>query len=132
MGQLKLTDLSEAQREAVARTREEVARLHAELPRWELVVWTAGNVSARVPGTELFVIKPSGVSYDELSADTMVVCTLDGVKIEDGTADSLSPSSDTAAHAYVYRHMPHVGGVVHTHCLGGARGGNPLRADHDG
>lgn len=115
MGQLKLTDLSEAQREAVARTREEVARLHAELPRWELVVWTAGNVSARVPGTDLFVIKPSGVSYDELSADTMVVCTLDGVKIEDGTADSLSPSSDTAAHAYVYRHMPHVGGVVHTH-----------------
>ncbi len=115
MEQLKLADLSEAQREAVARTREEVARLHAELPRWELVVWTAGNVSARVPGTELFVIKPSGVSYDELSADTMVVCTLDGVKIEDGTADSLSPSSDTAAHAYVYRHMPHVGGVVHTH-----------------
>lgn len=115
MGQLKLADLSEAQREAVARTREEVARLHAELPRWELVVWTAGNVSARVPGTDLFVIKPSGVSYDELSADTMVVCTLDGVKIEDGTADSLSPSSDTAAHAYVYRHMPHVGGVVHTH-----------------
>lgn len=115
MGQLKLADLSEAQREAVARTREEVARLHAELPRWELVVWTAGNVSARVPGTELFVIKPSGVSYDELSADTMVVCTLDGVKIEDGSADSLSPSSDTAAHAYVYRHMPHVGGVVHTH-----------------
>ena len=115
MEQLKLADLSEAQREAVARTREEVARLHAELPRWELVVWTAGNVSARVPGTDLFVIKPSGVSYDELSADTMVVCTLDGVKIEDGTADSLSPSSDTAAHAYVYRHMPHVGGVVHTH-----------------
>lgn len=115
MGQLKLADLSEAQREAVARTREEVARLHAELPRWELVVWTAGNISARVPGTDLFVIKPSGVSYDELSADTMVVCTLDGVKIEDGSAASLSPSSDTAAHAYVYRHMPHVGGVVHTH-----------------
>lgn len=115
MQQLKLADLTDTQREAVARTREEVARLHAELPRWELVVWTAGNVSARVPGTDLFVIKPSGVSYDELSADTMVVCTLEGVKIEDGSAASLSPSSDTAAHAYVYRHMPQVGGVVHTH-----------------
>lgn len=69
----------------------------------------------RVPGMELFVIKPSGVSYDELDADTMVVCTLDGLKIDDGTPDRLSPSSDTAAHAYVYRHMPQVGGVVHTH-----------------
>ncbi|MDO5721521.1 MAG: L-ribulose-5-phosphate 4-epimerase [Actinomycetaceae bacterium] len=112
---MKLTDLTAAQQEAVARTRENVARLHAELPRWELVVWTAGNVSERVPGLDLFVIKPSGVSYDELSTDNMVVCDLDGVKIDDGTAAELSPSSDTAAHAYVYRHMPQVGGVVHTH-----------------
>nr|WP_246099761.1 L-ribulose-5-phosphate 4-epimerase [Tessaracoccus rhinocerotis] len=103
------------QQAAVAATREKVAALHAELPRNELVVWTAGNVSERVPGTDLFVIKPSGVSYDELSADVMVVCTLDGRKIVDGTPDSLSPSSDTAAHAYVYSHMPEVGGVVHTH-----------------
>jgi L-ribulose-5-phosphate 4-epimerase len=92
-----------------------VARLHAELPRWELVVWTAGNVSERVPGSDLFVIKPSGVSYDELKADNMVVCDLDGQKIDDGTPASLAPSSDTAAHAYVYKHMDDVGGVVHTH-----------------
>ena len=110
-------------REAVAATRERVAALHAELPRWGLVVWTAGNVSERVVvdrgegpvKTDLFVIKPSGVSYDELSAGTMVVCTLEGDKIDDGTPESLSPSSDTAAHAYVYRHMERVGGVVHTH-----------------
>ncbi len=110
-----LSDLPAEQQQAVATTREKVARLHAELPRNELVVWTAGNVSERVPGMDLFVIKPSGVSYDELAADVMVVCTLDGAKIVDGTPDTLNPSSDTAAHAYVYRHMPEVGGVVHTH-----------------
>ena len=91
--------------------RQEVADLHAELVRYGLVVWTAGNVSARVPGEDLFVIKPSGVSYDELDAEAMVVCDLDGVLVE----GSRAPSSDTAAHAYVYRHMPEVGGVVHTH-----------------
>lgn len=112
---MRLADLTPEQQDAVAATRAVVADLHAELPRNGLVVWTAGNVSQRVPGTELFVIKPSGVSYDELSADVMVVCTLDGAKIDDGTPAHLQPSSDTAAHAYVYRHMPEVGGVVHTH-----------------
>jgi L-ribulose-5-phosphate 4-epimerase len=91
--------------------RTEVARLHAELPRYQLVVWTAGNVSARVPGHDLLVIKPSGVGYDELTPATMVVTDLDG-HLVDGDR---SPSSDTAAHAYVYKHMPQVGGVVHTH-----------------
>ncbi|CAO5258372.1 L-ribulose-5-phosphate 4-epimerase [Frankia sp. AgKG'84/4] len=91
--------------------RAEVARLHAELLRWELVVWTAGNISARVPGRDLMVIKPSGISYDELTPESMVVTDLDGKVVEGDHA----PSSDTAAHAYVYRHMPHVGGVVHTH-----------------
>ncbi|MEV4625068.1 L-ribulose-5-phosphate 4-epimerase [Micromonospora sp. NPDC049523] len=91
--------------------RAQVAALHAELPRNELVVWTAGNVSARVPGADLLVIKPSGVSYDEITADNMVVTDLDA-NLVDG---ELAPSSDTAAHAYVYKHMPHVGGVVHTH-----------------
>ena len=88
-----------------------MAALHSELTRNNLVVWTAGNVSARVPGEDLLVIKPSGVSYDELSADAMVVCDLDGNLVE----GDRQPSSDTAAHAYVYRHMPEVGGVVHTH-----------------
>jgi len=98
-------------RDAVAVVRANVAALHAELPRNGLVVWTAGNVSERVPGANLFVIKPSGVSYDELSPESMVVCDLDGTLV-DGTH---APSSDTAAHAYVYRHLPEVGGVVHTH-----------------
>jgi L-ribulose-5-phosphate 4-epimerase len=96
---------------AVRALREEVCRLHAELTRNELVIWTAGNVSARVPGHDLMVIKPSGVAYDELTADVMVVCDLHG-EVVDG---DLAPSSDTAAVAYVYRHMPEVGGVVHTH-----------------
>jgi L-ribulose-5-phosphate 4-epimerase len=95
----------------IRRLRGMVAALHAELVRYGLVVWTAGNVSGRVPGADLMVIKPSGVSYDELTPDNMIVCDLRGEVVE-GT---LSPSSDTAAHAYVYRHMDHVGGVVHTH-----------------
>jgi L-ribulose-5-phosphate 4-epimerase len=95
----------------VQRLRREVAELHAELPRNELVVWTAGNVSARVPGADLLVIKPSGVRYDEITPEKMVVTDFDGKLVE----GDHSPSSDTAAHAYVYRHMPHVGGVVHTH-----------------
>ncbi|MES9539757.1 L-ribulose-5-phosphate 4-epimerase [Spirillospora sp. NPDC049024] len=108
--------------EQVRALRRTVSDLHAELVRYGLVVWTAGNVSARVPGHDLMVIKPSGVSYDDLSPDAMVVCDLDGAVVE----GDLRPSSDTAAHAYVYRHMPEVGGVVHTHsayaCAWAARG----------
>ncbi|MEV4313629.1 L-ribulose-5-phosphate 4-epimerase [Actinocrispum sp. NPDC049592] len=88
-----------------------VADLHQELTRNDLVIWTAGNVSARVPGEDLMVIKPSGVSYEDLAADTMVVTDLYG----DLVHGNLAPSSDTAAHAYVYRNMPEIGGVVHTH-----------------
>jgi len=91
--------------------RKTVSDLHAELVRYQLVAWTAGNVSGRIPGEDLFVIKPSGVSYDELTPESMVVCDLDGNLVEGEHA----PSSDTAAHAYVYRHLPEVGGVVHTH-----------------
>ena len=96
---------------SLAELRAEVSALHAELTRYGLVVWTAGNVSGRVPGEDLFVIKPSGVSYDELTPESMVVCDLDGNLVE----GDHQPSSDTAAHAFVYRHMPEVGGVVHTH-----------------
>ncbi|TQL03265.1 L-ribulose-5-phosphate 4-epimerase [Cellulomonas sp. SLBN-39] len=109
----------QAVRDAVAQARTSVSALHAELPRWGLVVWTAGNVSQRVvvdpaagPGPDdLLVIKPSGVTYDELTPEAMVVCDLDA-NLVDGTR---APSSDTAAHAYVYTNMPEVGGVVHTH-----------------
>jgi len=96
---------------ALADLREEVCSLHRQLTHYELVVWTAGNVSARVPGRDLMVIKPSGVSYDDLTPGNMVVCDLEGRVVEGEHA----PSSDTEAQAYVYRHLPHVGGVVHTH-----------------
>ena len=91
--------------------RRDVAALHAELPRNGLVVWTSGNLSARVPGAELMVIKPSGVAYAELTPEAMVVCDFNGAAVE----GSLEPSSDAATHGYVYRHLPDVGGIVHTH-----------------
>jgi len=91
--------------------REHVAALHGELTRYGLVTWTAGNVSERVPGEDLFVIKASGVSYDELTWEGITVCDLDGNPV-DGVK---KPSSDTDAHAYVYRHVPEVNGQVHTH-----------------
>lgn len=98
-------------KDTIAALRREVCGLHAELTRYRLVVWTAGNVSARVPGRDLLVIKPSGVSYDALTPENMVVCDLQG-RVVDGDH---APSSDTEAQAYVYRHLPEVGGVVHTH-----------------
>jgi L-ribulose-5-phosphate 4-epimerase len=91
--------------------RERVAALHAELTRNGLVTWTSGNVSERVPGEDLFVIKGSGVLYDELTWEGITVCDLDGTAV-DGVK---RPSSDTDAHAHVYRHMPEVNGQVHTH-----------------
>ena len=100
---------------AVERAREDVCSRHAELLRWGLVTWTAGNVSARVrddeSGSDLAVIKPSGLGYDELTPASMVVVDLTGAVIE----GPLTPSSDTSSHLYVYREMPEVGGVVHTH-----------------
>ncbi|MCU1409273.1 MAG: L-ribulose-5-phosphate 4-epimerase [Microbacteriaceae bacterium] len=100
---------------AIARARTEVADLHAELTKYGLVTWTGGNISGRVPGADLFLIKPSGVGYDELSAENMILCDLQGQIIPGSLGSDRSPSSDTAAHAYVYRNMPEVGGVVHTH-----------------
>jgi L-ribulose-5-phosphate 4-epimerase len=112
--------------QAIAQVRKDVAALHAELVRYGLVIWTGGNVSGRVPGADLFVIKPSGVSYDELAPENMILCDLDGNVVPGTPGSDRSPSSDTAAHAYVYRHMDHVGGVVHTHstyaCAWAARG----------
>jgi L-ribulose-5-phosphate 4-epimerase len=97
---------------AVAAIRAELCDLHAELVASGLVAWTSGNVSARVPGGGLLLIKPSGVGYAELTPESMVLCTLDGKPV---AADGLRPSSDTASHAYIYRQLPQVGGVVHTH-----------------
>jgi len=91
--------------------REKVCRLNVDLEYYGLVAWTAGNVSERLPDGKSFIIKPSGVNYSELTGAMLVVCDLDGNVIE----GELAPSSDTAAHAFVYRAMPEVGGVVHTH-----------------
>lgn len=106
-----MTDMLAEYRGVIDALKVELAALHALLPANGLVVWTAGNVSARVPGAELLVIKPSGVTYDQLTPEAMVVCDFDANLVE----GERQPSSDTAAHAYVYRHMPEVGGVVHTH-----------------
>ena len=91
--------------------RRQVAALHQELPRNGLVSWTAGNLSARVPNEELMVIKASGISYDELGPDACVICDLHGELVEGDYA----PSSDAATHGYIYRALPDVGGVAHTH-----------------
>jgi L-ribulose-5-phosphate 4-epimerase len=91
--------------------KEEVYKLHLELPRNHLVVWTGGNVSARDPESGLVVIKPSGVRYEALRPEDHIIVNLEGEVIE-GT---LKPSSDTASHLYIYRHRPDVNGVVHTH-----------------
>ena len=91
--------------------KEELTRLHLELPKNDLVKWTGGNVSARDPQTGLVVIKPSGVRYEELRPEHHVVVTLDGEVVE----GKLKPSSDTASHLYIYRQKPHICGIVHTH-----------------
>jgi L-ribulose-5-phosphate 4-epimerase len=91
--------------------KEEVYKLHLELPRNNLVAWTTGNVSARDPESGLVVIKPSGVRYDELRPEDHIVVNLQGDVVE----GDLKPSSDTASHLYIYRHRPDVNGVVHTH-----------------
>jgi len=91
--------------------REQVWKLHLELPKSGLVMWTGGNVSARDPETGLVVIKPSGVKYADLRPEHLVILDADG-KIVEG---DLKPSSDTASHLYIYRHRPDVNGAVHTH-----------------
>ncbi len=96
---------------AIDELRETVCALHGELITWGLVTWTSGNVSARVPGSDLIVIKPSGIAYPDLTPESMVVTDLDGQPVDDG----LAPSSDTFSHAYIYRQLDDVNGVVHTH-----------------
>jgi L-ribulose-5-phosphate 4-epimerase len=91
--------------------RQHLVELHALLPKYNLVVWTGGNVSARDPETGLVAIKPSGVDYEDLTPESMVVVDLDGNVIE----GQYKPSSDTYSHLYIYRNRPDVNGVVHTH-----------------
>ena len=91
--------------------REEVCTLHAQLPLNNLVAWTSGNLSARDPETDLVVIKPSGIRFEHLTPQNMVVVDLDGNVVE----GDYKASSDTASHCTIYRHKPDVYGVVHTH-----------------
>jgi L-ribulose-5-phosphate 4-epimerase len=91
--------------------RETVYKLHLELPKYNLVVWTGGNLSARDAESGLVVIKPSGIPYEELTPENHIVVNLQGDVIE----GDLKPSSDTASHLYIYRHRPDINGVVHTH-----------------
>ena len=97
---VSLADFGPEVRAEVKQVREVVAALHQQLIKWNLVVWTAGNVSQRLHSADLMVIKPSGLRYEYLTPSSMVVCDLDG---------------NVASHAYIYRHMPDVYGVVHTH-----------------
>ena len=91
--------------------RKIVADLHAELPRNNLVTWTSGNISGRDMATGCVVIKPSGLTFDELGPENMVVVDADARVVE----GDYKPSSDTATHCAIYRAMPQVGGIVHTH-----------------
>jgi L-ribulose-5-phosphate 4-epimerase len=91
--------------------KEELYTLHMELPKHGLVAWTGGNISARDRKSGLVVIKPSGVRYEHLRPEQLVVLDLDGQVVE----GKMKPSSDTASHLYIYRQRPDVGGVVHTH-----------------
>jgi L-ribulose-5-phosphate 4-epimerase len=91
--------------------RRIVCELHDELPKNNLVAWTSGNVSGRDPETGLVVIKPSGIKFPDLTPENMVVVSPEGVIVE----GNFKASSDTASHCYIYRHMPHVNGIVHTH-----------------
>jgi L-ribulose-5-phosphate 4-epimerase len=95
----------------LAKLKREVWRLHLQLAKYGLVVWSGGNVSARDPASNLVVIKPSGVLYEDLRPEDHVVVDLDGRIVE----GRLKVSSDTASHLYIYRQRPEVNGVVHTH-----------------
>jgi len=91
--------------------KEELLQLHLELPKNNLVMWTGGNVSARDPETGLVVIKASGIRYEDLGPDHMLVVDMDGKVVE----GDYKPSSDVHSHLYIYKHRPDVGGIVHTH-----------------
>ena len=91
--------------------RQEVCKLHAYLPANNLVSWTSGNLSAKVPKSGTMMIKPSGIMFENLTPESM--CEVEIETLENRSSNKFS--SDTATHAYIYKHMPEVGGIVHTH-----------------
>ncbi|WP_200974510.1 L-ribulose-5-phosphate 4-epimerase [Echinicola sp. 20G] len=95
--------------------KRECYEANMQLPKLDLVVYTFGNVSAVDRNEGVFAIKPSGVPYEKLKAEDIVICDFDA-KIVEG---ALRPSSDTKTHAYLYKEWEHIGGIVHTHSLYG-------------
>ena len=93
--------------------KQQVYEANMELPRRGLITYTWGNVSGIDRESGLFVIKPSGVDYDLLKPEDMVVMDLNGNRVE-GT---MNPSSDTPTHVELYKAFPEIGGIVHTHSL---------------
>ena len=91
--------------------KEQAYQANMQLPKLGLVLFTFGNVSAADRAKGVFAIKPSGVPYEDLSPEKMVIVDFDGNTVE----GSLRPSSDTKTHAVLYKHWEHIGGVVHTH-----------------
>ena len=91
--------------------KKKVCKANLDLVKHGLVIFTWGNVSAIDPETKLVVIKPSGVSYDDMKPEDMVVVDLDGTVVE----GELRPSSDTPTHLVLYKEFPNIGGIVHTH-----------------
>ena len=91
--------------------QRQVCDLHARLPANNLVSWTSGNISGRVPGENRMVIKPSGVMFEDLTPES--ICEVEIETLQNHSRYKFS--SDTATHAYIYRHLPDVGGIVHTH-----------------
>ena len=106
--------------------KQKVYEANMDLPRYGLVTFTWGNVSAIDRESGLFVIKPSGVDYDKLTPEMMVVMDLNGNKVE----GNLNPSSDTATHLELYKAFPEIGGIVHTHQLGAGGKRHPLLRNH--
>jgi L-ribulose-5-phosphate 4-epimerase len=91
--------------------KERAFAANLEIPRRGLAIYTFGNVSAFDPARSVFAIKPSGVDYEKLTADDMVVVDLEGAKVE----GKMRPSSDTPTHVVLYRSFRGIGGIVHTH-----------------
>ncbi|WP_225743857.1 L-ribulose-5-phosphate 4-epimerase [Marinilactibacillus sp. Marseille-P9653] len=91
--------------------RSHVYKANMDLPEYKLITFTWGNVSGIDRDSNLVVIKPSGVAYEDLSPENMVIVDLDGNIVE----GELNPSSDTATHLELYKNFQHIGGIVHTH-----------------
>jgi len=91
--------------------KQSAYKANMQLPKLGLVIFTFGNVSSADRGLGVFAIKPSGVPYEELTPDKMVIVDFDGITVE----GKLRPSSDTKTHAVLYKHWEKIGGIVHTH-----------------